>query len=69
MKPPESLSTSMRRLPKQKRTQQRVERILEAAAEVFACVGYEAATTQAIAARAGTAIGSLLEYREKQITG
>jgi len=52
----------MRRLPKQKRSQQRVERILEAAAEVFACVGYEAATTHAIAARAGTAIGSLYQF-------
>ena len=52
----------MRRLPKQKRSQQRVERILEAAAEVFASVGYEAATTHAIAARAGTAIGSLYQF-------
>jgi AcrR family transcriptional regulator len=52
----------MRRLPKQKRSQQRIERILEAAAEVFACVGYEAATTHAIAARAGTAIGSLYQF-------
>jgi AcrR family transcriptional regulator len=62
MKAPESVSTSMRRLPKQKRSQQRVERILEAAAEVFASVGYEAATTHAIASRAGTAIGSLYQF-------
>jgi AcrR family transcriptional regulator len=62
MKAPESLSTSMRRLPKQKRSQQRVERILEAAAEVFAEVGYEAATTHAIATHAGTAIGSLYQF-------
>lgn len=53
---------SLRRLPKQKRSQQRVERILEAAAEVFAEVGYEVATTHAIAARAGTAIGSLYQF-------
>ncbi|WP_242041408.1 TetR/AcrR family transcriptional regulator [Leptolyngbya sp. FACHB-261] len=52
----------MRRLPKQKRSQQRVERILEAAAEVFAEVGYEAATTHLIAARAQTAIGSLYQF-------
>ena len=52
----------MRRLPKQKRSRQRVERILEAAASVFASVGYEAATTHAIAARAGTAIGSLYQF-------
>ncbi len=62
MKAPELLSTSMRRLPKQKRSQQRVERILKAAAEVFASGGYEAATTHAIAARAGTAIGSLYQF-------
>jgi AcrR family transcriptional regulator len=52
----------LRRQPKQKRSQQRVERILEAAAEVFASVGYEAATTHAIASRAGTAIGSLYQF-------
>jgi AcrR family transcriptional regulator len=52
----------MRRLPKQKRSQQRVERILEAAAEVFASAGYEAATTHAIASHAGTAIGSLYQF-------
>ena len=57
-----SNTTSLRRQPKQKRSQQRVERILEAAAEVFAAVGYEAATTHAIAARAGTAIGSLYQF-------
>ncbi|MEW6493637.1 MAG: TetR/AcrR family transcriptional regulator [Cyanobacteriota bacterium] len=57
-----SKNTSMRRLPKQKRSQQRVERILEAAAQVFAEVGYEAATTHAIASRAGTAIGSLYQF-------
>lgn len=55
-------SSSMRRLPKQKRSQQRVERILEAAAEVFGEVGYDAATTHAIAARAQTAVGSLYQF-------
>lgn len=57
-----SKNASLRRQPKQKRSQQRVERILEAAAEVFASVGYEAATTHAIATRAGTAIGSLYQF-------
>lgn len=57
-----SKNASLRRQPKQKRSQQRVERILEAAAEVFAEVGYEAATTHAIASRAGTAIGSLYQF-------
>lgn len=62
MNAPESLNTSLRRQPKQKRSRQRVERILETAAEVFAEVGYEATTTHAIAARAGTAIGSLYQF-------
>ena len=52
----------MRRQPQQKRSQQRVDRILDAAAEVFDEVGYEAATTHAIAARADTAIGSLYQF-------
>ncbi len=52
----------MRRQPKQKRSQQRVNRILDAAAEVFDEVGFEAATTHAIATRADTAIGSLYQF-------
>lgn len=55
-------STPLRRQPKQKRSQQRVEKILRAAAEVFAEVGYETATTHLIAARAKTAIGSLYQF-------
>jgi AcrR family transcriptional regulator len=58
MSPPSPL----RRQPQQKRSQQRVERLLQAAAEVFAEVGYEAATTHMIAARAKTAIGSLYQF-------
>jgi AcrR family transcriptional regulator len=57
-----SKNASLRRQPKQKRSQQRVERILEAAAEVFAEVGYEVATTHAIATHAGMAIGSLYQF-------
>jgi transposase-like protein/AcrR family transcriptional regulator len=53
---------SMRRQPKQQRSQQRVERILDAAALVFDEVGYEAATTHAIAARAEIPIGSLYQF-------
>ncbi len=55
-------STLMRRQPKQKRSQERVEKILQAAAEVFVEVGYEAATTHMIAAKAETAIGSLYQF-------
>lgn len=54
--------TSLRRQPKQQRSQQRVEQILRAAAEVFVEVGYEAATTHMIATRAKTAIGSLYQF-------
>jgi AcrR family transcriptional regulator len=39
-----------------------VQRILDAAAEIFADVGVEAATTEAIAAKAGTSIGSLYQF-------
>jgi AcrR family transcriptional regulator len=52
----------MRRQPKQKRSQERIERILDVAAEVFDEVGFEAATTHAIASRADTAIGSLYQF-------
>ena len=52
----------VRRVPAQERSRARVERILDAAARVFAEVGYEAATTEAIAARAGTSIGSLYQF-------
>lgn len=53
---------NFRRRPKQQRGKQRVEKILEAAAAVFDEVGYEAATTHLIAAKAGTAIGSLYQF-------
>ncbi len=52
----------LRRQPSQKRGKDRVEKILEAAAAVFDEVGYEAATTHQIAAKAGTAIGSLYQF-------
>ncbi len=52
----------LRRQPQQKRGQQRVEQILDAAAEVFDEVGFEAATTQMISNRAKTAIGSLYQF-------
>ncbi|MDJ0742435.1 MAG: TetR/AcrR family transcriptional regulator [Xenococcaceae cyanobacterium MO_167.B27] len=52
----------LRRQPQQKRSQERVERILDAAAIVFDEVGFEAATTHAIASRADTAVGSLYQF-------
>jgi AcrR family transcriptional regulator len=56
--PPEPL----RHLPQQARSRQRFNQILEAAAEIFDEVGYEAATTEAIAIRANTSIGSLYRF-------
>lgn len=53
---------NLRRLPTQQRGKQRVEKILDAAAAVFAEVGYEAATTHVIAKRAKTAVGSLYQF-------
>lgn len=52
----------MRRQPKQRRSQQRVRKILESAAAVFTEMGYEAANTHIIAARAQTSVGSLYQF-------
>lgn len=52
----------LRRTPQQERGEKRITRILDAAAQVINEVGYEAATTVAIAARAHTAIGSLYQF-------
>lgn len=57
-----SKNPPLRRQPQQKRSQERVKRILDAAAIVFDEVGFEAATTHAIAARANTAVGSLYQF-------
>jgi len=47
---------------RQARGERRIELILEVAAQVFADVGFEAATTNAIAARAGVSPGSLYQF-------
>jgi AcrR family transcriptional regulator len=52
----------LRREPRQERAQKRIEQILDAAADLLAEVGYEAVTTNAIAERADTAIGSLYQF-------
>lgn len=59
---PKPSPNQLRREPKQQRGKERVEKILDAAAAVFDEVGYEAATTHQIAAKAGTAIGSLYQF-------
>jgi AcrR family transcriptional regulator len=55
-------SPAPRKTPVQSRGRERVERLLDAAAHVFADVGYEAATTDGIAAQAGASIGSLYQF-------
>lgn len=55
-------SNVLRAKPKQKRGEQRVSAILDAASEVIAEVGYEAATIVNIAARAKTSVGSLYQF-------
>jgi AcrR family transcriptional regulator len=52
----------LRRQPVQARGQERIKKILDSADEVFAEVGYEGATTNAIAARARTSIGSVYQF-------
>jgi AcrR family transcriptional regulator len=54
--------TTMRRRPRQSRSLQRVTQVLNAAAELFSEIGYEATTTNAIATRAGIPIGSLYQF-------
>jgi AcrR family transcriptional regulator len=51
-----------RKKPLQRRAQETVEVILEAAAQVFSEAGYDEGTTNRIAERAGVSIGSLYQY-------
>ena len=51
-----------RRIPIQERGEKRVAGLLEAAAAIFAEVGFEAATMRDIAERAGGSIGSLYQF-------
>ena len=52
----------MRRKPRQARSQERVNRILDVAEELFASQGYAATTTNAIAVQAQVPIGSLYQF-------
>lgn len=60
--PRRARKAEVRRVPMQERSKARLERILDAADAVFAEVGYERATTEEIAERAGTSIGSLYTF-------
>lgn len=55
-------SPGMRRQPRQARSQERVNQILAAAEQMFISEGYDATTTNAIAARAKVPIGSLYQF-------
>jgi AcrR family transcriptional regulator len=57
-----SSDKTLRRQPQQQRGKQRVEKILIAAAEVFAEAGFAAATIQQIADRSNTAVGSIYQF-------
>lgn len=53
---------AVRRVPSQARSQERLERIEDAAAAVFSELGFDAATMEGIAARADTSIGSVYQF-------
>lgn len=52
----------LRRRPVQQRSAQRVEKMLEACAQLIDEVGYDGLTTTLIAERAGVAVGSLYQF-------
>src|SRR5277367_5889039 len=57
-----NLSNSIRVAPQQERSSRRLASFLDAAAELFVEVGYEATTMTAIAERSGSSIGALYNY-------
>jgi AcrR family transcriptional regulator len=56
------LSNSVRVKPQQERATRRLANFLEAAAELFAEIGYESVTMTAVAERSGSGIGTLYHY-------
>jgi AcrR family transcriptional regulator len=57
-----SKSSGMRSVPRQARSQERVNQILAVAEQMFITEGYNATTTNAIAAHAKVSIGSLYQF-------
>lgn len=57
-----SEETTLRRPPRQERSQRRVDAILNATADLLVEVRYEALSTSAIASRAGISVGSLYQF-------
>jgi AcrR family transcriptional regulator len=62
MRVPSVSSNPVRVAPQQERSMRRLARFLDAAAELFVEVGYEAATMTAVAERSGSSIGALYNY-------
>lgn len=58
----ESATNHLRNRPRQARSAARVEHLLDIAAEVFEDVGYDAATTNLVAARAEVPVGTLYRW-------
>lgn len=54
--------STMRRQPKQARSQERVHHILDVAEQLFIELGYNQTTTRAIASRAEVPVGSLYQF-------
>src|SRR5580692_3021593 len=59
---PSISSNPMRVAPQQERSERRLAAFLDAAAELFAELGYDATTMTAIAERSGSSIGALYNY-------
>src|SRR5277367_3207008 len=59
---PSISSNPVRVAPQQERSTRRLAGFLDAAAELFVEVGYEAATMTAVAERSGSSIGALYNY-------
>ena len=59
---PSISSSPVRVAPQQERSTRRLAGFLDAAAELFAEVGYEAATMTTVAERSGSSIGALYNY-------
>ncbi|AVH59607.1 MULTISPECIES: TetR/AcrR family transcriptional regulator [Streptomyces] len=55
-------TTSLRRAPIQRRSAERLTRILDACADLLDEVGYDALSTRAVAQRAGVPIGSVYRF-------
>ncbi|MFE9922023.1 TetR family transcriptional regulator [Streptomyces sp. NPDC005774] len=59
---PVSHATSLRRAPVQRRSTERLARILDACAALLDEVGYDALSTRAVAQRAGVPVGSVYRF-------